>query len=118
MKHLSLLAVLLVMTCTFAFAQSPHAEGKHFGKKMIVAAVEDNQEGLNKLSQDLNENIQMYINTEEDVANYLDGFAAGIREACDEYGLDKDVSSNIVEMFYKNIIVGMWHEVRQSALSK
>ena len=39
MKNLFMLALALVMTCTFAFAQSPYSKGESVGKEIAKSAI-------------------------------------------------------------------------------
>ena len=99
MKHIFLLAVALVMTCTFAFAQtqSPYSKGKYFGKKLIQTAVEGDEAASDRLDDEVEAYIDNNVETEEDLENFLNGLEAGIRQGCNDYGLGDEIADMILE---------------------
>lgn len=106
MKNLFVLALALIMSCTFAFAQSqsPYSKGKYFGKKMIELAFSEDEAAADKLGNDVEKYINNYVETEEQLENFLDGLESGIYEACDEYGLGEDIADQIVEAFATELL--------------
>ena len=99
MKHLFLLAVALVMTCTFAFAQSqtPYAKGKYFGKKMIEIGLNGDSNASDRLGDEVEKYVNNNISTEKDLENFFNGLEAGIRQACSDYGLGDEVADMVLE---------------------
>ncbi len=106
MKHLSLLAVVLVMTCTFAFAasQSPYEKGKYYGEKAIKLGLEGDEDNINLLAENVENYVDDYIETEEHLYSFLEGIEAGIRKACNDYGLGEEVADMLLEEFAKSFL--------------
>jgi predicted NACHT family NTPase len=100
MKHIFLLAVALVMTCTFAFEQSqtPYAKGKYYGKQLITLAIQDNQAALDKLSENAESYILNNLETEDDFIQFIEGLEAGMREGCKQLGLSDEETDEVIEM--------------------
>ena len=101
MKNLFMLALALVMTCTFAFAasQSPYEKGKYYGEKTVKIGLEGDEDDLNIFVENIENYVEDYIKTEEQLYSLLEGFEAGIYEACDEYGLGEEVADELMTAF-------------------
>ena len=113
MKHLTLLAVILVMTCTFAFAQSqsPYSKGKYYGKQIINLAFQEDEDGIDRLSVSVESYIESNIETEDDLVNFIKGLEAGMRESCKANGLSDDETDQVIEMVGCAIVEGMLEEL-------
>lgn len=98
MKNLFLLVLTLIVSCTFAFAQSndPYTKGKYFGNKLIEYSVTENNEAMDKLSDEIDVYAEAYLETEEDLDNLFKGIAAGIYEGCEKYGIPEEIADQIV----------------------
>jgi predicted NACHT family NTPase len=109
MKHIFLLAVALVMTCTFAFAQSqtPYAKGKYYGKQLITLAIQDNQAALDKLSENAESYILNNLETEDDFIQFIEGLEAGMREGCKAQGLSDYETEQVVALAGEALLEGM-----------
>ena len=111
MKNLFMLALALVMTCTFAFAasQSPYEKGKYYGEKCVKLGLEGDEDNLNILAENTANYINDYIETEEQVYSFLEGIEAGIRKACNDYGLGEEVADMLLEEFAKGFLSGCYN---------
>ena len=109
MKNLFMLALALVMTCTFAFAasQSPYSKGKYFGKQTVTVGVEGDEDDLENLVERIEDYVYDYVETEEQLYSFLEGFEAGVYEACDEYGLGEEVADELMEAFAAGMLEEM-----------
>lgn len=89
MKNLFMLALALVMTCTFAFAasQSPYEKGKYYGEKIVKFHLEgdEDEDDLNILCENMANYINDYLETEEQRYSFLEGIEAGVRKGCNDY---------------------------------
>ena len=96
-----MLALALVMTCTFTFAasQSPYSKGKYFGKQTVTVGVEGDEDDLENLVERIEDYVGDYVETEEHLYSFLKGFEAGVYEACDEYGLGAEVADELMTAF-------------------
>ena len=101
MKNLFMLALALVMTCTFAFAasQSPYEKGKYYGEKTVKIGEEGDEDDLNILVENIENYVANYIETEEQFYSLLEGFEAGVRKACNDYGLGEEVADELMAAF-------------------
>ena len=106
MKNLFMLALALVMTCTFAFAasQSPESMGKYYGEKLIKYAVADDFEAVEKLSTEAMNYIDQRLETEEQAYEFISGLEAGIRKACNDLGLGDEVADMLIEQFAASML--------------
>lgn len=108
MKNLFLFLMALVMTSSIAFAatqsNTPYAKGKYYGEKIVQLGLEGDEEAINKLSTRCDNYIVANIETEEQMIKFLDGFEAGIRKACDDYGLGEEVADMLLEEFAKSLM--------------
>ena len=111
MKNLFLLALALVMTCTFAFAQSPYSKGKYFGKQMINCAFQQDDDAMEDLTEDLEEYADEYIESEDDLEDFLNGFEVGVREGCKANGLSDDETEQVIEIMGYAMIEAMMAEL-------
>ncbi len=113
MKHLFLLALALVMTCTFAFAQSqtPYSKGKFYGKQIINLAFQEDEDAIDRLSTNVESYIASNIETEDDLVNFLNGLEVGMRESCKANGLSDDETDQVIEMMGYAIFEGMLDEL-------
>ena len=113
MKQLFLLALALVMTCTFAFAQSqtPYAKGKYYGKQIITLTFQEDEAGMERLGENLEKYIVDNINSEEDIVNFFEGLEAGLRDGCKANGFSDEETDQIVEMMGYAILEGMLGEM-------
>ena len=102
MKNIFVLALALIMSCTFAFAQSqsPYSKGKYFGIKIVEIGIAEDEAATEKLVYDYEIYCDEYIETEEDLENFFKGIENGIYVACKEYGLGEDVAEMIVESLF------------------
>ena len=109
MKHLFWLALALVMTCTFAFAQSqsPYSKGKYYGKQLINLAFQEDEEGLDCLTADIESYIDRNIETEDDVVNFINGLEAGLREGCKAIGMSDKETDEAIEKMGIALLEGM-----------
>ena len=112
MKNLFMLALALVMTCTFAFAQSqsPYSKGKYYGKQIINIAIQEDDDAFDRLSTNVESYIESNIETEDDLVNFIKGLEAGVRESCKANGLSDDETDQIIEMMGCAIFEGMLEE--------
>lgn len=106
MKNLFMLALALVMTCTFTFAasQSPESMGKYYGEKLIKYAVADDFEAVEKLSTEAMNYIDQRLETEEQAYEFISGLEAGIRKACNDLGLGDEVADMLIEQFAASML--------------
>ena len=113
MKNLFMLALALVMTCTFAFAQSqsPYSKGKYYGKQIINLAFQEDEAGIDRLSVSVESYIESNIETEDDLVSFLNGLEAGMRESCKANGLSDDETDLVMEMMGNAILEGMLEEL-------
>ena len=102
-----MLALALVMTCTFAFAQSqsPYSKGKYYGKQIINIAIQEDDDAFDCLSTDVESYIASNIETEDDLVNFIKGLEAGMRESCKANGVSDDETDQVVEMIGHAILV-------------
>ena len=107
-----MLALALVMTCTFAFAQSqsPYSKGKYYGKQIINIAIQEDDDAFDCLGTDVESYIASNIETEDDLANFIKGLEAGVRESCKANGLSDDETDQVIEMMGCAIFEGMLEE--------
>ena len=112
MKNLFMLALALVMTCTFAFAQSqsPYSKGKYYGKQIINIAIQEDEDAFDRLGTNVESYIASNIETEDDLVNFIKGLEAGVRESCKANGLSDDETDQIIEMMGCAIFEGMLEE--------
>ena len=112
MKNLFMLALALVMTCTFAFAQSqsPYSKGKYYGKQIINIAIQEDDDAFDCLSTDVESYVASNIETEDDLVNFIKGLEAGMRESCKANGLSDDETDQVIEMMGCAILEGMLEE--------
>lgn len=112
MKNLFMLALALVMTCTFAFAQSqsPYSKGKYYGKQIINIAIQEDDDAFDCLGTDVESYIASNIETEDDLVNFIKGLEAGMRESCKANGLSDDETDQVIEMMGCAIVEGMLEE--------
>lgn len=114
MKNLFVLALALIMSCTFAFAQSqsPYSKGKSFGKKTIECAITEDDNALERLCTDIESYCQNYIETEEDFSNFLEGFKSGIYAGCEQYDLGEDIAETAWKEFatvvFEELLIGSY----------
>ena len=113
MKHLFMLALALVMTGTFAFAQSqsPYSKGKYYGKQIINIAIQEDDDAFDCLSTDVESYIASNIETEDDLVNFIKGLEAGMRESCKANGLSDDETDQVIEMVGCAIVEGILEEL-------
>lgn len=108
MKNLFLFLMALVMTSSIAFAatqsNTPFAKGKYYGEKMVQLGLEGDEEAINKLSTSCEKYIDANIETEEQIVKFIEGFEAGIRKACNDYGLGEEVADMLMEEFAKALL--------------
>ena len=108
MKNLFLFLMALVMTSSIAFAatqsNTPFAKGKYYGEKMVQLGLEGDEEAINKLSISCEKYIDANIETEEQIVKFIEGFEAGIRKACNDYGLGEEVADMLMEEFAKALL--------------
>lgn len=106
MKNLFMFALALVMTCTFAFAasQSPYEKGKYYGEKTVKIGLEGDEDDLNIFVENIENYVEDYIKTEEQLYSLLEGFEAGIRKACNDYGLGEEEADMLLEAFAKGFL--------------
>lgn len=106
MKNLFMLALALVMTCTFAFAasQSPYEKGKYYGEKTIKLGLEGDEDNIKILAENAENYVDDYIETEEQLESFLEGFEAGVRKACNDYGLGDEVADMLMEQFVASLL--------------
>lgn len=109
MKNLFMLALALVMTCTFAFAasQSPYEKGKYYGEKIIKFHLEgyEDEDDINILAENMANYINDYLETEEQRYSFLEGIEAGIRKGCNDYG--EEIADMYREEFAKMFLPEM-----------
>ena len=113
MKNLFMLALALVMTCTFAFAQSqsPYSKGKYYGKQIINIAIQEDEDAFDRLGTNVESYIASNIETEDDLVNFIKGLEAGMRESCKANGLSDDETDQVIEMVGCAIVEGMLEEL-------
>lgn len=113
MKHLFMLALALVMTCTFALAQSqtPISKGKSYGKQIINLIIQEDEDGLERLGESVESYVTNNIETEDDVVKFLEGLEAGMREGCKSNGLSDEETDQVVEYMGYAILEGMIGEL-------
>ena len=104
MKLLSLLALAIVMTTTFAFAQSqtPEQKGKAAANILIKAIVEEDADAIERLGEEMMRLDSVYNETQAE--QYLKGFIDGIYYYCGYYGLDEETADSIVEMIATEVL--------------
>ena len=109
MKNLFILALALIMTSTFVFAQTetPYAKGKYYGEQIIEIAIYGDDEDLEELSNRMGYYVGYNIETEEQLTSFFDGFEAGVRKACDDYGLDKEFADTLLASFMESYTKGL-----------
>ena len=109
MKQLFLLVVALVMTCTFAFAQSqtPYSKGKYYGKQVITLAMQGNQDQLDKLGESAEAYIYNNLETEDDFVKFIEGLEAGMREGCKAAGLSDYETEQVLELAGQALMEGL-----------
>ena len=100
MKNLFVLALALVMSCTFAFAQTqtPEQKGKAAAKTLIKALVEEDAEAMEKLGEEMMVLDSVY--SEAQAEEYLKGFYY----YCDYYGLGEETADALVNMILSEIM--------------
>ena len=114
MKNLFVLALALIMSCTFAFAQSqsPYSKGKSVGKKMIEYAIAEDENAIVRLCTDIESYYENYIETEEDLSNLLEGIKSGIYAGCEQYDLGEDIAEAIwkefVTVLFEELLIGSY----------
>lgn len=114
MKNLFVLALALIMSCTFAFAQSqsPYSKGKSVGKKLIEYAFTEDNNAIERLSTDIESYCENYIETEEDLSNLLEGIKSGIYAGCEQYDLGEDIAEAIwkefVTVLFEELLIGSY----------
>ena len=113
MKKLFMLAVVLVMTCTIAFAasQTPYAKAKSFGKQLITLAFNEDDAGIERLTTQVESYIENNIDTEEQLVSFLEGLEAGLREGCRNIGLSEEETEEVIIMMGDAILAGMLEEL-------
>lgn len=108
MKNLFLFLMALVMTSSIAFAatqsNTPYAKGKYYGEKIVQLGLEGDEEAINKLSTSCENYIDANIETEEQIVKFIEGFEAGIRKACNDYGLGEEAADMLMEEFAKALL--------------
>ena len=79
MKNLFVLALALVMTCTFAFAQSPYSKGESVGKEIAKSAIAEDEENFFEYFEAFFEDIMEYASndsvsgTDDGTDAFIDG---------------------------------------------
>ena len=108
MKNLFMLALALVMTCTFAFAasQSPYSKGKYFAEKTIEYSMEGDEEALESLDESFTNYVES-LESEDDVISFFNGFKAGLYEACETYGLDEEVAEYLFDTLLEELAASL-----------
>ena len=104
MKNLFVLALALIMSCTFAFAQSqtPEQKGKAAANILIKAILEEDADAMERLGEEMVRLDSVYNETQAE--QYLKGFFDGIYYYCGYYGLDEETADSIVEMITAAIL--------------
>lgn len=106
------MALALIMSCTFAFAQSqsPYSKGKSYGKKLIECGLTQDNNAIERLGTDIASYCENYIETEEDLANLMEGIKSGIYAGCEQYDLGEDIAEAIWKEFFtafiEEVIIG------------
>lgn len=108
MKNLFLFLMALVMTSSIAFAatqsNTPYAKGKYYGEKIVQLGLEGDEEAITKLGTSCGNYIDANIETEEQLVKFREGFEAGIRKVCNDYGLGEEFADILMEELTKAIL--------------
>ena len=107
MKKLFLLALVLVMSCTVAFAQSPEADGKSFGKELLKVVLAEDEAALQEWGVELQSYVEENIQTEEDFANFFNGLEVGLREGCKANGFSAEETDELIDMIRGSLFEAM-----------
>ena len=105
MKHLFMLALALVMTCTIAFAQSPATKGEAMGKKITKLALSENEADFEQtLLRFLDDLAEYGINDDEaGFQSYLEGVAMGMVKECKANGLSEDDAMELFDIVTEDL---------------
>ena len=115
MKKFLMMVVATLMCCTFVFAasqsQAPYEKGKYFGKAIIEKAFEEDDKGVEQVSQQLESYITNYIDTIDNLTAFIDGIKKGFEVGCKEAGLDDLTTKMIVKTFEENFTKALEKEL-------
>lgn len=105
MKNILMLAIVLLMTATAAFAatysHTPKSKAKDFAGEIIKAVVDDDSEAIEEVSENMGEYVEGL--GESQIEEFFTSFNEGIYYYCDYYGLGEDVAEIFLTDFYAAI---------------
>lgn len=110
MKNFLMLAVAMLLSWSIAFAatQSPFFQkGKYYGKQVIVYALNGQAEDIEHLCEDIEAYMDNNIETEDQLVSFIDGIKAGLRQGCQDAGLDKETTEVIVKSFEESLLAAL-----------
>ena len=101
-------AMLLSWSIAFAATQSPiFQKGKYYGKQVMTYALNGQTEDIEHLDEDVEAYIVNNIETEDQLVSFIDGIKAGLRQGCQDAGLDKETTEAIVKSFEESLLAAL-----------
>ncbi len=110
MKKLFMLAMMLVMTCTIAFAasDSPYDKGVGIGKELVKGIMQDNEKVTDTVIENLvNSIVELTYLDSDNLEPFLNGVKKGMKEKLKEY----DISEVYAEEAFNEIITPILTEL-------
>ena len=105
MKNLFMLALALVMTCTFAFAQSPYSKGESVGKEIAKSAIAEDEENFFEYFEAFFEDIMEYASNDDEQGylSYCDGIEAGVKAVCKANGISESDAEELLAIISEGL---------------
>ncbi len=105
MKNLFMLALALVMTCTFAFAQSPYSKGESVGKEIAKSAIAEDEENFFEYYQVFSEDIIEYASNDDEQGyiSYCSGIEAGVKAVCKANGISESDAEELLVIILEGL---------------